>query len=287
MFCNRGIYHNGWTAVTRHSTPWEMGAALPPLDDDVWELYDTNTDWSQAENVADKFPEKLRDLQRLFLLEADKYNVLPLDDRRAERANSDLAGRPVLVKGTTQILFSGMRRLSESSVLNMKNKSHSVSAEVNVPNNGGASGVVVAQGGEFGGWSLYFKDGHLKYCYNLFGLKHFYAESESVVSPGTHKVRMEFTYDGGGLGRGGNVQLFVDGHPDGAARVDNTVPNIFSADETTDVGIDLASPVSEDYSNGDSKFNGGISWVQLDAEIGDGEHVVSPNDRLRIAMARQ
>jgi len=287
MFCNRGIYHKGWTAVTRHTTPWELSGALPPLDDDVWELYDTNSDWTQAHDVAEKYPDKLRDLQRLFLLEAEKYNVLPLDDRRAERANSDLAGRPVLVKGSTQMLYSGMHRLSENSVLNLKNKSHAVTAEVDIANNGPASGVVVAQGGEFGGWSVYFKNGHVKYCYNLFGLEHSYVEGKSVLSPGTHQVRVEFTYDGGGLGKGGDVELFLDGRSDGAGRIEATVPNLFSADETTDVGVDLASPVSEDYSNGDSRFNGTIGWVELNAELGDGNHTVSPNERLRIAMARQ
>jgi arylsulfatase A-like enzyme len=153
MFCNRGIYHQGWTAVTRHSTPWVMTADMPGFDDDVWELYGPE-DWTQANDLAAEQPERLRQLQRLFLVEAAKYNVLPLDDRRVERFNPDLAGRPQLIRGNRQLLFGGMGRLSENSVVNIKNKSHAVSAEVVVPD-GGARGVIVAQGGSFGGWSLY------------------------------------------------------------------------------------------------------------------------------------
>ena len=132
MFCNRGIYHKGWTAVTRHSTPWVM-SKLPAFDDDVWELYDTNKDWSQSKDLAKENPQKLHELQRLWLIEAVKYGVLPLDDRRVERFNPDLAGRPQLIKGNRQLLFGGMGRLSENSVVNIKNKSHSVTAEVVVP----------------------------------------------------------------------------------------------------------------------------------------------------------
>ena len=131
MFGNRGIYHKGWTAVTRHKTPWLLvGEKVPAFDDDVWELYDTTKDWSQANNLAKEMPDKLHELQRLWLIEATRYNVLPLDDRVAERINPDLAGRPVLIKGKTQILFGGMGRLSENSVVNIKNKSHSVTAEI-------------------------------------------------------------------------------------------------------------------------------------------------------------
>ena len=209
--CNRGMYHKGWTAVTRHSIPWDFGAALPALDDDVWELYDTNTDWTQAHDVASEHPDKLAELQRLFLIEAVKYNVLPLDDRRIERFNSDIAGRPVLVKGNKQLLFGGMRRLSENSVLNLKNKSHSVTAEVEVPE-GGANGVLVAQGGAFGGWSLYLHEGKPKYCHNLAALMRLYVEASSTVPAGKHQVRMEFAYDGGGLAKGGTATLYVDGN---------------------------------------------------------------------------
>ena len=288
MFCNRGIYHRGWTAVTRHSTPWVMGTELPPFQDDVWELYDTNTDWSQTHDLAAEFPDKLAELQELWLEEARKYDVLPLDDRRVERFNSDLAGRPTLAKGKSQLLFGGMGRLTENAVINIKNKSHSVTAEVEVPADG-AEGVIVAQGGAFAGWSLYTTQGKPSYCYNLLGLQRFHVHADTPIPPGAHQVRMEFAYDGGGLGKGGTATLYVDGQQVGAGRVEATVPMIFSADETCDIGSDTASPVTDDYSAEASSFSGTINWVQIDiAEAAeDLDHLISPEERLHIAMARQ
>jgi len=288
MFCNRGIYHKGWTAVTRHSTPWDMSKSLPAFDDDVWELYDTNKDWSQSKDLAKENPEKLRELQRLWLIEATKYSVLPLDDRRIERFNSDLAGRPQLIKGNRQILFSGMGRLSENSMINIKNKSHSVTAEIVVPKSG-AEGVIIAQGGAFAGWSLYAREGKLKYCYNLLGIKLFYAASDERIPEGQHQVRMEFQYDGGGLAKGGNVLLYVDGKKAGDGRVDMTVPMAFSGDETCDVGKGTGSAVSPDYNAKHNEFNGEVNWVEID--IGKDsvnlDHLISPEQRLELAMARQ
>jgi hypothetical protein len=284
--CNRGIYHKGWTAVTRHSVPWDFNATLPPLDDDVWELYDTTVDWSQANDVAADHPDKLKELQRLWLIEAVKYNVLPLDDRRIERFNSDISGRPQLVKGNAQILYGGMSRLSENSVLNMKNKSHSVTAEIEVPD-GGATGFMVAQGGAFAGWSLYLHEGKPKYCHNLAGLMHFYVEGDTQVPAGTHQVRMEFTYDGGGLAKGGTAALFIDGSPVGDGRIDATVPMIYSGDETCDIGSDTGTPVSEDYSGDSSRFTGKVNWVEL--HIGDDshDHPISPEELMRVATSIQ
>jgi len=286
MFCNRGIYHKGWTAVTRHSTPWAWGALLPAFDDDVWELYDTNTDWTQAHDLAGEQPDKLAELQRLFLIEAVKYDVLPLDDRRIERFNSDLAGRPLLVKGNSQILYGGMGRLSENSVLNLKNKSYSVTAEIEVPD-GGGRGVIIAQGGTFAGWSLYLHDGKPTYCHNLAGMVMYKVASDSPVPAGQHQVRIEFTYDGGGLGKGGTVRIYHDGTKAGEGHVDATVPMIYSGDETCDIGQDTGSPVSDDYTSDDSRFNGRINWVQLDAGTDDHDHLITPDERLRAAMIRQ
>jgi arylsulfatase A-like enzyme len=287
MFCNRGVYHEGWAAVTRHSTPWVM-TELPPLADDTWELYDTNTDWSQAHDLAAEMPEKLEELKALFMEEARKYNVLPLDDRRVERFNSDLAGRPTLIRGKSQLLFGGMGRLMENVVLNIKNKSHSVTAELRVPE-GGAEGVIIAQGGGFAGWSLYVKNGKPKYCYNLFGLNRFYVEGTTEIPAGSHQVRMEFAYDGGGLAKGGTVALYVDGEKSGDGRVEATVPMAFSADETCDVGSDTASPVSDDYTAESSRFTGAVEWVQIDITEAaeDVDHLIGPEERLKIAMARQ
>ncbi len=285
MFVNRGIYHKGWTAVTRHSTPWVI-EPLHDYDEDIWELYDTNSDWSQAHDLSEEMPEKLHELQRLFLIEAVKYNVLPLDDRRVERFDPDLAGRPVLIHGKSQVLFSGMGRLTENTVLNLKNKSHSITAEIILPGTA-ANGVIIAQGGAFAGWSLYAKDGTLKYCYNLLGIQRFYIESTAVLPAGLHQVRVEFTYDGGGLAKGGNVTLFLDGSQVGAGRIPASVPLVFSADETTEIGYESASPVAEDYTMHTSVFNGKINWIQLDVGVEDHDHLISPEDRLRVAMARQ
>ena len=263
------------------------GGETPALDDDVWELYDTNKDWSQANNLAAQMPEKLHELQRLFLIEATKYNVVPLDDRRAERINAKMAGRPELITGKSQILFGSMGRLPENCVLNVKNKSHSVSAEIVVPESG-AEGVIVAQGGLGGGWSLYAKDGKLKYCYNLLGLQHFYAESNSPLSPGEHQVRMEFAYAGGGLGKGGTATLYVDGKEVGQGKVAATAAMLFSVEGGCDVGLDSGSPVSPDYGSRGNEFSGRVKGVQLaiaeDAESVD--HLVNPEDAIRIAMAR-
>jgi arylsulfatase len=286
MLCNRGIYHKGWTAVTRHSVPWDFGEKLPAFDDDVWELYDTNTDWTQAHDLASEHPKKLAELQRLFLIEAVKYDVLPLDDRRIERFNSDLAGRPVLVTGNSQILYGGMGRLSENSVLNLKNKSHSVTAEIVVPE-GGGKGVLIAQGGAFAGWSLYLQDGRPKYCHNLAGLARLKVEADTAVQAGEHQVRMEFAYAGGGLGKGGNVTLFIDGEQVGEGPIVATVPMLYSGDETCDVGFDSGTPVSDDYTTEDGNFNGTVKWVQLDAGDDNHDHLITPEERLRVAMAIQ
>ncbi|MBX7431114.1 sulfatase-like hydrolase/transferase [Mycobacterium sp. Y57] len=289
MFGNRGIYHKGWTAVTKHKTPWLLvGEETPAFDDDVWELYDTTADWSQARDLSKEMPEKLHELQRLWLIEATRYNVLPLDDDTARRLNSDLAGRPVLIRGNTQLLFAGMGHLSENSVLNLKNKSHSVTAEIVVPDSG-AQGVIIAQGANIGGWSLYAHDGKLKYCYNLGGIKHFFVESDAALAPGTHQVRMEFDYTGEGLGGGGSVRLYVDGNLVGSGEVEATLAMVFSADDGCDVGLDSGSAVSPDYRAGQTTFNGRIKGVQLaiaDAAIAE-DHRVSPEEALRVAMARQ
>jgi hypothetical protein len=231
-------------------------------------------------------PEKLAELQRLWLIEATKYSVIPLDDRVFERFNPDLAGRPQLIKGKTQILFGGMGRLTENSVLSIKNKSYSVTAEVEVPKSG-AKGVIIAQGGDTNGWSFYAKDGKLKHCYNFLGIKLYFAEGKHPIPEGKHQVRMEFKYDGGGLAKGGTVSLFVDGKKDGEGRIDKTIPMIFSGDETCDVGTEGGSPVSPDYGPHGNKFSGQVNWVQIDLEKEDQDHLVSAEERFQLAMARQ
>ena len=287
MVGNRGIYHRGWSAVTKHATPWMATGELPALEDDVWELYDTSTDWSQARDLAVEQPERLAELQRLFLEEAGRYGVLPIDDRRVERLDPATAGRPVLVKGDSQLLFGGMGRLTEATMLNVKNRSHAVTAQIHVPESG-AEGVIIAQGGAFGGWSLYARDGRLVYCHNFLGLRRFKVVADSALPAGDHAVRMEFTYDGGGMGKGGTVTLYTDERPVGEGRVEATVPIIYSLDETADIGRDTASPVSDDYPAADSAFTGTIAWVRIDLDaITGGVDPVPPEDRLRVALARQ
>ena len=279
---NRGIYHQGWTAVTKHRTPWLVDA--PPFDQDVWELYGPD-DWTQAHDLAEENPEKLAELQRLWLIEAVKYNVVPLDDRSFERINPDIAGRPQLIRGNSQLLFSGMR-VSENCILNLKNKSHNVTAQLAVPETG-VSGVIVTQGGMVGGWTLYAYEGRLKYCYNFFGIQYFMVTADQPIPAGEHQVRMEFAYDGGGLAKGGNVTLYYDGQPVGKGRVEITQPMAYSADEACDVGADTGSPASPDYGASGNKFTGDIKWVQLDIGDDGHDHLIRPEDRINIAMAKQ
>jgi arylsulfatase len=289
MFCNRGIYHKGWSAVTKHRTPWEMGGAvMPAFDDDVWELYDGTTDWTQSKDLSKENPDKLHELQRLWLIEAVKYNVLPLDDRQIERINPTLAGRPSLIKGNTQLLLGGMGRLSENSVVDIKNKSFAVTSELEVPADG-AEGVIIAQGGRFGGWSLYAKDGRAKFYYNVLGIKSYAVDTNAPIPTGTTQVRMEFAYDGGGMGKGGTVTLYSDGNEVGTGRVDLTQGFIFSADETTDIGRETGTTVSPDYSAHTSTFSGTVNWVQIDLgeDAKDADHYIDPDERFRVAMARQ
>ena len=237
-----------------------------PLDEDVWELYNVEEDWTQSNDLAAEQPEKLAELQRLFLIQAARFNVLPLDVRSGERLNADLVGRPVLIEGNTQMFYPGMKRLTENSAINVKNKSHTITAAIEVPD-GGVDGVVIAQGGAFGGWSMFTSGGHLKYCYNLLGLQTFTVTSDSPLPAGGRRCGVEFAYDGGGLGKGGTVWLMTNGTKIGEGRVDQTLPFQFSFDETVDVGCDTASPVSPEYGTTGNEFTGTISWVRID--LGD------------------
>src|SRR4029079_8436371 len=239
----------------------------------------------QARNLAADNPEKLAKLQRLWLIEATKYNVLPIDDRGAERLEPGLAGRPTLIHGNSQLFFAGMGRLSENSVVSIKNKSFSVTAEVEVP--AAVNGVVIAQGGRFGGWAVYTGNGHLKFVYNVLGIHEFKTESDVALPEGKAQIRMEFSYDGGGLAKGGSVALFHDGANVGTGRVAMTQAMIFSADETTDIGYESGTTVTADHTPAPSRFTGRINWVQIDLGDDDHDHFIDPEERLRIAMARQ
>lgn len=287
IFGNRSVYHKGWTAVTKHRNPWQLiGVKTVPFDEDVWELY-SDKDWTQSKDLSKEMPEKLVELKRQFLIEATRYKVLPLDDRTAERMNPDTAGRPTLIRGTKQILFGGMGRLGENCVLNLKNKSHSVTAELEVPENP-AQGVIVSQGANIGGWSLYAKDGKLKYCYNVVGVNHYFVESEHALTPGNHQIRMEFAYAGGGLGKGGKVTLYVDGKPEGSGNIPMTHAIVFSTDDGCDVGEDSGAPVSPDYGPVGNGFNGNVRGVLLsiDDDPKNADHLVNPEDAVKAILGR-
>jgi arylsulfatase A-like enzyme len=279
---NRGIYHHGWTAVTAHQPPVDRRPQRS-LADDVWELYDTTTDWTQARDLAAEHPEKLAELQRLFLIEASRHNVLPLDDRAAERADPDRAGRPVLARGPRQRLYRGIGRLNATSVLSIKNKSHRVTAEVLV-RAGGCEGVLVAQGGIVGGWALYAKDGRPRYCYNFYGIDLFHVEGTVEIGEGPHLVRMQFDYDGGGVAQGGTVRLFVDDRPAGEGRVGRTQPLPFASDEPFEIGRDLGSAVTPDYRA--NEFTGEVHWVEIEIPSDGRDHddEISDDERLNAAL---
>jgi arylsulfatase A-like enzyme len=287
MMGNRGIYHKGWTAVTKHRTPWIVIGHGVAFDDDVWELYDTTTDWSQAHDLAKEQPERLHELQRLFLIEAARYNVLPLDDRFIETHDPEIAGRPVIVSGTSQLLFPGMRSLNEDCVLNIKNKSHAITAELVIPDRG-ANGVLFAQGGVTAGWSLYLKDGRPKYHYNFANLERYEVAADTAIPAGEHQLRLEFAYDGGGLGKGGTASLFIDGQPAGTGRVDRTCGYLFSLDETSDVGADSCSPVCDDYPAGTANaFTGTIKFIRIDLGDDSHDHLIDPEIKAQLALTRQ
>jgi arylsulfatase len=263
IFGNRSIYHEGWLAGTVHRAAWETQPRAP-LASDKWQLFDTRSDFSLANDLAAKNPAKLKELQELFIAEAIKYQVLPLDDRTLERMVPKMVGRPDLMEGRTSLsLFPGMRGMSENVFINLKSASHAITADITIPD-GGASGVILAQAGRFGGWSLYLKDGRPSYVYNFLGQERFTIAAPDAISPGKHQLRFEFAYDGGGLGKGGVGTLLVDGAKVAEGRIGRTQLGVFSADETADVGIDEATPVTEDYAEGNNDFTGTIHKVLVE-----------------------
>jgi len=262
IFGNRGIYHDGWLAGTVHRAAWEFKPRRT-LETDIWELYDTRTDFSLADDLAAKNPEKLKEMQELFMKEAVKYKVLPLDDRTLERMNAAMVGRPDLMAGRTSLtVYQGMTGMSENVFINIKNRSHTITAEVEIPEKGG-DGVIIAQAGRFGGWSLYVKDGKPTYTYNWLGLQWYNVAAMQTLPSGKSTIRYEFNYDGGGIGKGGTGTLFVNGKQVATGRIERTQCCAFSADEGADVGADEGTPVSEAY-DVPFKFTGKIDHVTID-----------------------
>ena len=263
MFGNRAIYHDGWTAVARHSIPFVFEKDMPPVSQDRWELYDLNSDFSQANDLAAKEPARLAELKALFDREAVRNHVFPIDDRRLERLNAEIAGRPDLVGGRAAItLYEGMTGISENAFIDVRAKSHEITAEIEVPA-GGGEGVIIAQAGRFGGWSLYMKDGHVRHAHNFAGLEQYTASSKDALAPGKHTVHYEFVRDAKPGATSGMSRLFVDGALVGEARVARTMPYAYSTDEGVDVGRDRETPVTSDYRERDNAFNGRIAKVTV------------------------
>jgi arylsulfatase len=271
IFGNRGIYADGWLAGTIHKAPWEPKPRAALLED-RWELYDTRTDFSLASDLAAQNPAKLKELQDLFMKEAVKYNVLPIDDRTVERLDAKLVGRPELLGDRTSLtLHAGMTGMSENAFINVKNRSVTITADLEIPR-GGANGVILCQGGRFGGWSLHLKGGRPSYSYNFLGMQRTSITATQPVPAGKATVKMDFAYDGGGRAKGGLVTLYVNGKKAGQGRVERTQPGIFSVDDAADVGMDEGTPVIEDYQPRDSKFTGTIKKVVVEVKaMGEGD----------------
>lgn len=284
---NRAIYQDGWLARTIHRAAWER-QVRHPLESDVWELYDVRSDFSLASDLAAKNPQKLAQLQAVFMREAEAHHVLPIDDRMFERVIAENVGRPDLMTGRTSLtLAEGMTGMLENVFINVKNKSKTVTAEIEVPQ-GGASGTLIAQGGRFGGWSLYVKDGIPAYDYNFLGMQRTSIAATRPMAPGKATVRFEFAYDGGGPGKGGAGTLYVNGQKVAEGRIQNTQAAIFSADETADVGIDLGTPVVEAIgSEARSRFNGRIPKLTVEVRAGQPSAAIPDESEVRAEVARR
>ncbi|MDH5284330.1 MAG: arylsulfatase [Gemmatimonadota bacterium] len=264
MFGNRAIYHDGWVAAARHSIPWLAGAKLPDLKDDVWELYHVSEDFSQADDLAEQNPEKLKELQELFMTEAVRNHVLPIDDRRVERFNPAVAGRPDLLGGRKSLtVYQGMTGIMENAFINVKGVHHTVTAEVEVPD-ARTQGVIIAQAGYFGGWALYLKGGRVHHEYNFFGLQRTKVASNAALGPGKHTIHYEFIPDEAKPGTGGKSVLSIDGKQVAEGHIPRTQPYAFSGDEGADVGVDGETNVSNDYAEGDNAFTGRIIKVTVE-----------------------
>ena len=266
IFGNRAIYNEGWLAGTVHKAPWEAQSRTS-LENDKWELYDTRNDFSLRNDLAQSNPEKLKQMQSLFLSEAIKYPVLPLDDRLFERFDAAKVGRPDLLGGRTSLtVYPGMTGMSENVFLNLKNTSFTITADVDMPkttDDKSGQGVIISQAGRFGGWSFYLKNGKPVYTYNFLGMERYSVVSDTALPEGPSSVGLEFDYDGG-AGKGGLITLFINNKKVGAGRIEKTQPNIFSGDEGVDVGQDGETPVADDYGIAyPYKFTGKIRKVNV------------------------
>ena len=262
MTGNRAIYQDGWVARTIHRAAWES-KPRNALDKDVWQLFNVNEDFSETNDLAAENPKKLQELQKVFLKEAVKYNVLPIDDRMLERINPEIAGRPDLMGTRTSLtLYDGMT-IAEMAGINTKNHSYIITADVDLAD-ANTNGVIISQAGRFGGWTLYMKDGITHHEYNYLGLERTNIAATKAVTTGHHVIKYEFTIDEAKAGSGGTAVLYVDGEKVAEGKIPKTQPYAFSPDEGINVGADHKTPVSEDYKEGDNKFTGKLQKVTIE-----------------------
>jgi arylsulfatase A-like enzyme len=275
MSCNRGIYHEGWYACTTpFAAPWLLATgALPDVNDYKWELYNVTEDYSQNNNLAEKNPEKLKELQALFLEEAEKYQVFPLDNRAFARY---LDPKPSATAGQTVFNYTGVKAgIPVDNAPNILNKDYTITAQVTVPE-GGAEGMIVTFGGRFGGYGLFLQDGKPVFVYNLLDLERFRWEGGvggivgkdlfgKALKPGEHTITFDFKYHGPGPGKGGTGVLSVAGRSLEKKTIKHTIPLMMSIDETFDVGLDTRTGVDNSYEL-PFKFTGTIN--KLTFELG-------------------
>jgi arylsulfatase len=259
MFGNRGIYQDGWFARTIHRPAWKLKPATT-LQDDTWELYNTNQDFSLATDLAPKNADKLKVLQDLFMKDAEKFHVLPIDDRLLERTNAELMGRPTVMGNRSTVTYGeGMKGMGVDVFIDLRGKSYTITSEVAVDANG--NGVIVCQGGRFGGISFYMKDGKPAFSYNYLGMESTQIIADQPLKAGNYKLDFEFKSDGG-LGKGGLGTITINGKKVIEKRIEKTQPGIFSVDDLADVGVDDGTQVA-DY-GASSKFNGKIEYVTIE-----------------------
>jgi arylsulfatase len=263
MLANRAIYHDGWIASTTPPlAPWLLGLGTMPdvVNGYTWELYNLAEDFSQNNDLAAKMPDKLRDMKELFLVEATKYNVFPLDNDFLQRVTTP---RPNATAGRTVFTYSGeMAGLPEGSAPNTLNKSYSITAEVDIPP-GGAEGMLNTLGGRFGGYGLYVLKGKPVFAYNLLAVEHFRWEGPAALTPGKHTIMFDFKYDGGGFGKGGTGVLSVDGKEVARKAIPHTIPFIATVDETFDVGVDTRMGVDDNDYQPPFRFTGTLEKLTI------------------------
>jgi arylsulfatase A-like enzyme len=261
---NRSIYHDGWLAAVVHTVLWEPENRTTDFSKDTWELYNMREDFGLATDLAAQYPDKVEAMKALFVEEARKNNVFPLDDRRGERLNPEVAGRPDIMFGRkTLTLYPGMPGMTENSFINTKAVSYTITADIDVPAEG-AQGVLLSQAGQFGGWSLYVKDGKAKYAYNWLARELYTIEASETLPAGRVTLVFDFAYDGGGLHKGATGSIMVNGKKVGEGRIEKTMGALYSlAAETADIGKDAFSPVTTDYDPWDNAFTGKIQKITV------------------------